>query len=253
MIGRRLAMLVALAGLTAQAAEIREHSTRLDVSDDGTGVAATVLELVDLQPGSLRVPLGSAVVSDLRPGEVPTGIALLPGSADGRSWVDIQLPPGVPAAMRLAFSYRLAAVLVVPKPETGQKSAFPEGSRLLRHAFVNTQDAVITRYRMTVLLPSDSIVHGVREELPKRKRTEMLPRVMLDRFDGRQGAALQTGALAQGDRASMELEVVNAHRSAGWLLALVPLALAYMWVFRDLVRRPTGDQAPPSRPVGGQP
>jgi hypothetical protein len=42
--------------------------------------------------------------------------------------------------------------------------------------------------------------------------------------------------LRQGDRTSMELEMVAERRSFIWLLLLLPLAVGYLFAFRDLVK-----------------
>ena len=55
-------------------------------------------------------------------------------------------------------------------------------------------------------------------------------------FDGQQGALLQLSGLRQGDRTSMELEVVNERRSYGWLLVGLVLVAGYLVSFRDLVK-----------------
>jgi hypothetical protein len=242
---RRLAalVLVLLAARGAAALEIGRYETRGEVGDDGHARATATLEVKGAAAGRLRIPVGFGTLGAFQPGEAPAGVALAPRSAGGATWIEAALPEGVPAAFRLAFSFRVEDLLVVPKPEEGQKPAFPAGSRILRHAFVNTQEAPIGRYQVTVLLPQASLVHAIREQSPKPRRKEFLPRVELDRFDGRQGAMLQHTGLRQGDRASMELEVVDARRSWMWLLVLVPLAIGYLYAFRDLVS-PAGAPRP---------
>lgn len=236
---RSLAILVlALACGAAQALEIRRYETRIDVDRDGAALATASVDLAGAVAGRFRLPVGFAKLADFRPGEAPPGVSLAAkGNADG-AWVEVELPDGVPSETTLGFSFRANGVLFVPKPEAGQKATLPKGSRLLRHRFVNTQEAPIGRYAATVLFPPEVIAHRVNEQLPRPGRKEFAPRVELDRFDGRQGARLQLANLRQGDRTSMELEIVDERRSAVWLLLLVPLAAGYLFFFRDLVRPP---------------
>jgi hypothetical protein len=138
--------------------------------------------------------------------------------------------------VKLGFAFRAPGVLFVPKPEEGQKSAFAAGTRLLRHSLVNTQPTPISRYTVQVRLPEEIMVGKIREQLPKTRRKEFTPRVELDRYDGRQGALLQLGGIKQGDRTSMELEVVGDRRSIGWLLVGLVLSIGYLVGFRDLVK-----------------
>lgn len=149
--------------------------------------------------------------------------------------VDIQLPQAVPSELKLDFSFHVPDVLVEPKETGGEKSGLPAGSLLLRHVFVNTQAASIAAYRVEALLPEQTRVQMIREQLPRPKRSEVLPRVRLDRIDGHQGAVLQYSNLKQGDRTSMVLEVVEESRSYVWLLVGLALSVAYLIGFRDLV------------------
>jgi hypothetical protein len=243
---RRLAALafVLLAARGAAAIEIGRYDTRVEVGEDGHARVAATLEVKGAAAGRLRIPVGFGALGAFQPGEAPAGVVLAPRSAGGATWIEAELPESVPAAFRLAFSFRVEDLLAVPKAEEGQKPAFPAGSRILRHAFVNTQEAPIGRYEVKVLLPESGLVHAIREQSPKPRRKEFLPRVELDRFDGRQGAMLQHTGLRQGDRASMELEVVDARRSWMWLIALVPIAVGYLYAFRDLVSPARAVRAP---------
>jgi hypothetical protein len=235
---RLLAFLaLALACASALAFEIRSYETRIDVDSAGTARARASLALAGAAAGRLRVPVGFARIDDFRPGEAPAGVTMVSGNSADAAWVEVELPEGVPAELALGFSFRSDGVLFVPKPEPGQKATLPEGSRLLRHRFVNTQEAPIRRYAATVLFPDGAIAHNIREQLPRVGRKEFVPRVELERYEGRQGALLQMTNLRQGDRTSMELEIVAGRRSPVWLLLLLPLAAGYLYAFRDLVRR----------------
>jgi len=222
----------------AQAVEIRRYETRIDVDRDGAALATATVELAGAAAGRFRLPVGFAKLADFRPGEAPPGAALAARSNADGAWVEVELPEGVASETTLGFSFRANGVVFVPKPETGQKATLPKGSRLLRHRFVNTQEAPIGRYAATVLFPPEVIAHRITEQAPKPGRKEFVPRVELDRFDGRQGARLQLANVRQGDRASMELEIVDERRSPVWLLLLLPLAAGYLYFFRDLVRAP---------------
>ncbi len=216
-------------------AEFRSYETRLDVAADGAARAHVQLRVTGGQPGRLRLPVAFAALDDFQVLDVPTGVALRPLPGKEQSAVEIELPEGVPDDVRLAFGFRVPGVLFEPKPEEGQKPAFPEGTRLLRHGFVNTQATPIGDYRVEVRLPGGAVVQKIREQQPRPKRKEFVPRVDLDRFDGQQGALLQLAAMKQGDRTSMELEVVAERRSWLWLVAGVLLAAAWLVGYRYIV------------------
>jgi hypothetical protein len=224
-----------LAG-AAWSTEIRRYDTRVDLEPDGSARAEATVELKGILPGRLRIPVGFETLEAFQAGPLPGGVAMVPHSSAGISWVEVELPQGVADSATLAFAFRSAGVAFVPKPEPGQKPTLPEGSRLLRHRFTNTHEAPITLYTVTVRFPDGSIAHRIREQLPRIGRKEVVPRVELGRFDGREGARLQFAKMRTGDRTSMELEIVPRQRSIGWLVLLV-LAIGYLVAFRDLVAR----------------
>lgn len=235
-----VALLLGATCAGAGAVEIRTYDTRVDVGPDGGARARVDLQLTGAEAGRLRVPVGFPALDDFRVEEAPAGIVVKPLPSKEQSAVEIELPEGVASAVRLRFAFAAPGVLFVPKPEEGQKSKFPEGSRLLRHAFVNTQPAPVGQYRVQVLLPPDAMVQTVREQLPRPGRKEFLPRVELDRSDGRQGALLQLSGIRQGGRTSMELEVVRDRRSLLWLVVGIALACGWLVAYRFIVRPPPG-------------
>jgi hypothetical protein len=194
------------------------------------------VQVTGAQAGRLRLPVGFAALDGFRAEAVPAGVTVKPVPAKDQSTVDIELPENVAPELKLAFAFRVPGVLFEPKPEEGQKPTFPEGTRLLRHAFVNTQPTPIAQYRVQVLLPAQTMVEKIREQLPRPKRKEFVPRVELDRVDGLQGALLQLAGLRQGDRTSMELEVVGERRSWLWIAVGLVLAGAWLAAYRFVVR-----------------
>lgn len=243
---KRLASLIALATLFggSMAADLKRYDNRLAVEGDGNGRVEATVEVRKAQPGRLRLPTGFASLPDFAPGEAPAGVTMTPGSAESSAWIEVMLPEGVPADFTLRFGFSAPGVLAAPRVEKDQKPTLPAGSRVLRHSFVNTQDAPIGRYALVVLLPGTDIVHRIQEQTPAVKRKEFMPRVELDRTDGRQTATLQLTGVRQGDRLAMALEVVPARRSPAWAWLLLPLAVGWMVQFRDLARPAPGRPAP---------
>jgi len=224
-------------GICANAAEISTYDTRMDVGPDGAAQASVTLRVTDNQSRRLVVPLGFASVEGLQLQSAPAGTQLKLRPSKEQAAVEVELPEDAAAEFQLQFAFRVPSLLFEPKPEEGQKSKFAAGTRLLRHGLVNTQALRIGAYQATVRLPEGTMVRSVREQLPKPSRKEFIPRVELDRIDGHQGALLQVKGLKQGDRTSMELEVVGDRHSYGWLLVGIVLSLAYLIGFRDSVRR----------------
>ncbi len=227
--------LMACAFGSANALEIKAYDTRLDVAPDGLAQADATLQLAGCEAGRFKLPTGFTGIENLQVKDAPAGVALKLVASKEQSTFEVELPDNVPGEAKISFAFQVPGVLYEPKPEEGQKSTFPAGTRLLRHAFVNTQSTAISKYSVQVRLPQETLVHAIREQLPKNKRKEFTPRVELNRFDGLQGARLQMAGLKQGDRTSMELEVVPEGRSFGWLLGGLVLCIGYLVTFRDLV------------------
>jgi hypothetical protein len=225
-------------GIAAQvsAASIKSYYTHLDVAPDGSAQAAVTVQLSSAEAGMLTLPVAVTPLDGFVSNELPPGVSLRPMTAKDQHSVVVTLPASVASDAKLGFTFNVPQLLVEPKPETGQKSTLPAGTRLLRHAFINTQNTPISMYRVEVRLPTHTQVHVVREQLPKAGRKEFVPRVELVGLRGNQGAVLQLANIKQGDRTSMELEVVDTQRTYLWLLVGLILGIGYLVAFRDLLK-----------------
>lgn len=228
------ALLLACAALRG-AADVRSCAVRLVLEADGTARGRLVLQVASAAPGSFDVPFAFPEIRDLRVAEGPAGTAAALAPAAGQARLRLTLPQGVPASLQVALDFAVPNALVRPEASKGEA---PSRVRLLRHAFVNTQEDVIDAYAVEVLLPPGDQVQAVREALPKPGKTEAEPRVRLGRLEGRQSATLRAGPLRQGDDTSMSVELTSARRSWSWLVAGIALALLYLVHFRDLVAAP---------------
>jgi hypothetical protein len=239
---KRLLLALMLACGAAGATEIERYATQLDVQADGMAQATVTLDLKDCQPGRFVLPVGFGGVGRFQVLAAPDGVLLKLVPGKDSSALDIELPAGIAESASLRFVFSAPDVLGHPKTTAGEKLKVAADTQVLRHAFVNTQARVIGTYDLSVQLPADLRVQKITEQLPRPKRSDVLPRVRLDRFDERQGAVLQFAAMKQGDRTSMVLNVVPARPSYGWLLAGLALALAYLAGFRGLVKtEPSGE------------
>jgi len=232
-----LAIGLLLFASAASAAEIRSYAVRIEAHPDGSGSVSAVVQIESATPGAIAIPLGFATVADLRMIEGPAGTVLSASAANGQSLVQAVVPGGAPAALTIAFAFTTKDVFLPVAPASGEKSTLPEGSRVLRHAVMNSQPAPIRSYKAEAVFPEGLRAHAVREALPRLRKAEAGPRVLLDDIDGKTGARLQVDRLLQGESASMQVELVPQGRSVAWLIAGLVLSLAYLVYFRDLVAR----------------
>ncbi len=219
------------------AAEIKSYHVRMDTALDGTGKGLATVQASACAPGQMNLPLGFPGIENLRLEEAPAGVRLELGPLNGQVLLHVFLPEGIPSETTFQFSFTVRRAFLVPEPGLGEKTSLPTGSRLFRHAFVNTQEGMIGRYRFELLFPDGMMAQAIREQLPKPKKNDAGPRVQLSKIGGRQAAILQFTSLKQGDDTSMLVELVSERKSKGWLLAGIVLAGLYLFHFRDLVAR----------------
>ena len=244
-----LLFVLMLACSAAGATVIDRYTTELDVQADGGSQASVTLELKDCKPGRLVLPVGFGGVDRFQVLAAPDGVVLKLVPGTDNSVVDIELPTGIAESASLRFAFHAPDVLGHPKAKAGEKLKVAADTQLLRHTFVNTERRVIGAYELLIQLPPALRVQKIAEQLPRPKRSDLLPRVRLDRFDDRQGATLQLTGIMQGDRTSVVLNVVPARPSYGWLLAGLAISLAYLVGFRSLVKTapsPEGQATQPS-------
>jgi hypothetical protein len=231
---RALALFLLTSGL-AWGAEIREYTTRVDVHADGAGRAASTLVLTGDPSEIVVIPLSHGAWTSFRPAEVPDGLRLEPPREKATTF-RVTLPAASSRESRLSFTFDIPQVFSRPEdPAAGGKLTIPRNSRMLRYAFVNSQETLIKDFRVLVTLPERTRFHAIREQLPKQTKSEAEPRVRLGGEGGRQDALLRLANLRQGDDTSMVLEAVPDRRSLLWLAVGVVLSALYLFKFRDLV------------------
>lgn len=223
------------AGPMANAAVIASYESHLRVGSDGNGQLQSVVQIKEFAGTNMLVPVAGGSCSEYQVVELPNGFqADLVGPKD-QNVIAITAAEGVPADWSFSFTCKAAAALYQPKVEAGKRLELPAHSQLLKHSFINTQASVIKSYSLTVVLPEGMRVQLIKEQLPKPKKSDVLPRVRLDGYEGHQGGLLQMSEMKQGDRTSMILEVVNDERSIGWLIVGLVLAGAHMISFSNMV------------------
>ncbi len=233
----RLFSCLLLASVLGGATEITSYHLRFDLALDGTGKGMATVLATACVPGQMNIPLGFTGIENLQLEEAPKGVRLEPGPSNGQILLHAFLPEGVPPEATLRFSFRVRRAFLEPEGGPGEKPTLPSGSRLFRHAFVNTQEGTIGSYRLELLFPGGMMAQAIREQLPRPKRSDVNPRVKLSKLEGRQVAILQLAAMKQGDDTSMLLELVPGRKSLGWMLAGLLLGGMYLFHFRDLVKR----------------
>jgi hypothetical protein len=210
---------------------------RADIQDNGDAQVTVQLQLADATTGRFVVPLGFSNVSEFKVLDAPAGVQVTAhglGTKEAGA-LAIEVQSGATGVIPVNVMFTVTGLLFRPPVAEGQKPTLAADSRLLQYSLLNTQPIAINNFEAEFRLPNDIRVQKIREQLPKPKKTEVLPRVRLDRFDGQQGALLQIKSLKQGDKTSIALEVMNAGRSLGWLLVGLVLSVAYLIGFRDLV------------------
>lgn len=231
-------LVLLLCAVSASAAEIAAYDVTVRSQMTGPAVVEARIEIATPSPGDVLVPVAFATADALHALEVPAGVTLTLERSDGASLLRIGVPAGMPTPLVVTFTFSIPPALPVPVVAAGERATLPAGSRVARHAFVNTQPLRIARYTCLFVMPGGMRTHAIREALPRLGKTEVGPRVRLVDVDGLAGARLAAGPLRQGDSTSMQVEVVPHARPWGLLAAGVLLSVAYLVYFRDLVAPP---------------
>lgn len=219
------------------ASGIRAYDVGVAIHDDGTAGGRAALRLEDVKAGRVTIPLGFAPVSQLRLVSAPARTAITSEERNGQTIVALELPSEAPGETAVAFTFQIGNALVSPAPVAGQKSTVPANNRIVAHALVNTEPTAIGAYQAEFIFPAGMRAHAIREALPKLSKSETEPRVRLVEIGERNGARLRTGRLLQGDKTSMQVEILPRKRSPWWLVAGVALSILYLIHFRDLVAK----------------
>lgn len=231
-------LVLLLGAAPAAAAEITAYDVTVRSQLTGPARVEARIEIAAPSPGDVLVPVGFATADALQAQEVPAGVTLTLERPDGASLLRIGVPAGTPSPLAVTFTFSISPALPVPVVAAGERATLPGGSRVARHAFVNTQPLRIARYTCLFVMPGGMRVHAIREALPRLGKTEVGPRVRLVDVEGLAGARLAAGPLRQGDSTSMQVEAVPRARPWGLLAAGVLLSVAYLVYFRDLVAPP---------------
>ncbi len=241
---RRRALLLLVPALLAaapmSAAEISSYALRLELAADGAGTASGVVHLAAAGPGGFDLPLGFGAPRALRLTAGPAGTTLAAVPQNGQSILHLVLPADTPPEFELRFELTVSDLLETPAARTGEpQGASPGDRRVFRHSLLSSQPTGVGGYRFEVVFPEGMRAHAIREALPKPRKGEAGPRALLQAIDGREGARLEVAGLAQGETASLQIELVRRSRSPAWWVVGIALSVLYLVKFKDLVARPT--------------
>ena len=213
------------AAMPVAAVEIRSYDARLDLGGEGGSRCGAAIHVSDAKAGAFDLPLGFAHVSDLRLASGPTGTILAAVENDGQAVLHAELPAGVATELDLTLEFVVKGAL---------PGAVGDARRVFRHSLLNTQPVRLGRYRFEVIFPDGLRAHAIREVLPRLRKGEAGPRAQLTAIDGRPGARLEVGGLAQGETATLQIELTRRSQSPVWWIAGLILSLLYLSRFRDL-------------------
>lgn len=230
-----LAICVIMTGLLLMGAapRIEAYQETFRMEADGSGRVAARVELAALPPGTWEVPLTTwRGVREIKWSGVPGGVQVQPALDGQAPCLRLLVGQGAAAAFVLDLDYQVPASKGAPKPKNQ-----PPGETGLAFRFLNGGKLPVADYDLKVLLPAGKMVHSVQEIAPKGKGGEGA-QVAYIREDGRLGFTLAAENLKFGDAASIKLISVDERKSPVVLIILGLVAVAYLIVFRDIVKPP---------------
>lgn len=229
-----------LVGLVTMGAapSIKSYSETFKMVPSGAGRVSSNIELTDLVPGTLDVPLTTwKGLQEIKWDGVPAGVQVQPVLKGDTPYIRLTIPPGAAAGMKLRLEYDVPA----PKPPA-QPQPEPEKEKKLYYRFLNNVQAPVSAYSLKLLLPEGDVVHSVVEKTPKGKGAEAA-QVKYIAEDNRQGLVLEAKNLKFGDTAGVRLIVVPDKKSPVLIFLLGVIAIIYLYAFREIVSKPGGTSA----------
>jgi len=226
---------VVVAGLLLMGAapSIRSYQETFRMEADGSGRVAARVELSGLSPGAWEVPLTTwRSAGAVTWNGVPDGVKVQPALGEHLPCLRLTVEQGAPAGFVLELAYQVPA----PKPAAKAKN-LQAGETSLAFRFLNGGKLPVADYGLKVLLPEGKMVHSIQEKTPKGKSGDGA-QVAIVREDGRRGVVLAAENIAFGDTAGIRLIAVDERRSPGVTIILGLGAVAYLVVFRDIVKPP---------------
>ncbi|WP_371367528.1 hypothetical protein SRRS_14330 [Sporomusa rhizae] len=234
-------LLAASLVLMGAAPSIKVYNEKLNVIPNGSGKVTTQLEMTDILPGSVDIPLSTwNGIQDLRWEGGPAGLQIQPVLKGDNPYLKVVVPAGAPAS----FTLRLEFDVLAPKAAAVAKVSGNE--RAVSYRFLNTGQLPVAQYRLTTILPEGETVHSVQEALPKGKAGSGA-QVKIINAESRQGFTLEAQNLKFGDASSISLKIVPEKKSPVMLVVGIFFAIAYLYAFRDIVRNSTDDNRPAAK------
>lgn len=224
---------VLLAGLLTMgaASNIKSYHETYKMKADGTGTVSTQVELTDLGPGIVDVPLTTwKGMQQVSVDGLPAGIQAQPLLKGDIPHLQLIIPQGAPSELNMKIEFDVPAA-------KGQVKAKPEKEKKLYFRFLNSSQLPVKEYSFKLLLPEGEVVHSVTEQLPKGKAGEGA-QVQFIKEEKRQGLVLDAENLKFGETASVRLIAMEDKKSPALLILLGAIAVIYLIVFRDIVKKP---------------
>lgn len=150
----------------------------------------------------------------------------------GRRQAVLTLAQAISATDTLNYSFRLANVTALGKPSTKDF-----GNYDLSYRVVNVAAAPIASYVVRVVLPPDMVVNTITSSVPARPANAAVSPYTLEKFAGRHCLTLRDSTVLAGDHLALSFQAKSAAKSPFLIVLLTLIAGAYLFGFRDLVRR----------------
>lgn len=217
--------------LMGAAPSIKSYQEIFRMEADGAGKVAARVELAELKPGTWEVPLTTwKGVKEVKWSGVPDDVKVQPALSGQAPCLRVTVGQEAAAGFVMDLDYQVPAPKAAPKPKNQ-----PPRETTLSFRFLNGGQLPVADYDLKVLLPEGNMVHSVQEKTPKGKGLAGA-QVAYIRDDGRLGFTLAAENLKFGDAAGIKLTMVEERKSPVVLVILGLVAVAYMIVFRDIVK-----------------
>jgi hypothetical protein len=211
------------------AQEIPRYDETVTLGQDGSAAIRLFLAVADWNEPRILIPVRHASLLDLRaPGFPPTAVRVLENKGNHFVALDFAGPGTRPTTIEISFR--------VKNYFAGGGRPGPFGNKDLGYRFVNVTFALIGKFSAELVLPAGYIFNAIGEFSPTPEKSGMAMPYTISRKNGKNIARMAVDNVKLGDEITYHCTFKSTKKSQPLLFALIALAIAYLFLFRDLLK-----------------
>jgi hypothetical protein len=209
--------------------ELSRYDETVVLHSDGSAAIRLSLAFADQTEPGVLIPVRHAPLLNLQAhGMAPAAIRQVENKGTYFVALDFAGSGISPAAIEITFQVKNYF-------ESAGPSA-PFGNKDLGYRFVNVTFARIEKFSAELILPGGFVFNAISNFSPKPKKSGMAFPYTISRKDGKNVASIAADDVQLGDEVTLNCTFKSTKKSKLLLLALIALAVAYLVLFRGMLK-----------------